>query len=116
MRCLCPCAAAARGGARRSAKDCWSCPWPGLSSALRRRSSDVPVKSRKPLGCADVVPDAAMHFAGDPLARHRRAQERRELSSGARLDALEELGAIKTKALDGKLRLAVRVNFGACQP
>src|SRR5258707_4050637 len=115
MRCPYPCAAAARGGARRSAKDCWSYPWPGLSSALRRRSSDVPVKSRKPLGCSDVVPDAAVHFAGDPLARHRLAQERRELSLGTRSDALEELGAIKTDAAEGQLRFAVRVDLGAPQ-
>src|SRR6266851_7754100 len=115
MRCPYPCAAAARGGARRSAKDCWSYPWPGLSSALRRRSSDVPVKSRKPLGCSDVVPDAAVHFAGDPLARHRLAQERRELSLGTRSDALEELGAIKTDAAEGQLGFAVRVDFGAPQ-
>src|SRR6266496_2525075 len=115
MRCPYPCAAAARGGARRSAKDCWSCPWPALSSALRRRSSDVPIKSRKPLGRADVVPDAAMHFTGDLLARHRCAQERRELSFGARLDALEELGAIKTDAAEGQLGFAVRVDFGAPQ-
>src|SRR6266851_4517253 len=98
MRCPYPCAAAARGGARRSATHCWSCPWPGLSSALRRRSSDALVQRRKPLGRADVVPDAAMHFTGDPLARHCRAQERRELSLGTRLDALEEFGAIKTDA------------------
>src|SRR6266446_9689900 len=115
MRCPYPCAAAARGGARRSAKDCWSCPWPGLSSALRRRSSDVPIKSRKPLGRADVVPDAAMHFTGDLLARHRCAQERRELSFGARLDALEELGAIKTDAAEGQLRFTVRTDLGASQ-
>src|SRR5713101_5763706 len=113
MRRLCPCAAAARGGAPRSATHCWSYPWPGLSSALRQRSSDALAQRRKPLGRADVVPDAAMHFTGDPLARHRRAQDRRELSLGARLDALEEFGAVKTDAAEGQLGFAVRVDFGA---
>jgi len=56
-----------------------------------------------------------MHFAGDLLASHRRAQERRELSFGARSDALEELGAIKTDAAEGQLRFAVGFDLGASQ-
>src|SRR5882672_6294218 len=76
-----------------------------LSSASAERSSNL-VQLGESLRRADIVPFAAMHFARHQTARHRSAQQRRDLPLGSRFYAGKERRLVPADPAEGPFRVA----------